>query len=152
MGEVAGVRSPAQGRTPLCAADLVLDADADVTLALDPGFEHGVFVVEGEVTVASTATTVDQLVYLGTGRRTLRLRSGAGARVMLLGGAPFEEEIVMWWNFVGRSHAEVAAYRTAWADRAPRFPPVVDRSERVMEAPPLPTVPLKPRPRRRAVS
>jgi redox-sensitive bicupin YhaK (pirin superfamily) len=151
VGEVAGVRSPAQGHSPLCAADLVLDAGADVTVALDPGFEHGVFVVEGEVTVESTATAVDQLLYLGTGRRSVRLRS-AGGRVMLLGGEPFEEEIVMWWNFIGRSHAEVAAYRTAWADRAPRFPPVVDRSERVMEAPPMPTVALKPRPRRRATS
>jgi hypothetical protein len=71
---------------------------------------------------------------------------------MLLGGQPFEEEIVMWWNFVGRSHAEIVGYRTAWEQREPRFPPVVDRRERVMEAPPMPTVPLKPRPRRRAGS
>jgi redox-sensitive bicupin YhaK (pirin superfamily) len=150
LGEVAGVRSPAQGRTPLCAADLTLEAGADVTLALEPGFEHGVFVVQGEVDVESTSTGVDQLLYLGSGRRTVRLRSRVGGRVMLLGGEPFEEEIVMWWNFVGRSHAEIVAYRAAWERREPRFPPVVDRSERVMEAPPMPTVPLKPRPRRRA--
>jgi redox-sensitive bicupin YhaK (pirin superfamily) len=152
LGELAGVRSPAQGRSPLCAADLTLDAGAEVTLDLDPGFEHGVFVVQGEVDVESTATGVDQLLYLGTGRRTVRLRSRAGGRVMLLGGQPFEEEIVMWWNFVGRSHAEIVGYRTAWEQREPRFPPVVDRRERVMEAPPMPTVPLKPRPRRRAGS
>jgi hypothetical protein len=54
----------------------------------------------------------------------------------------------MWWNFIGRSHDEIVRYRSAWAAREPRFPPVVDRSERVMEAPPLPTVVLKPRPRR----
>jgi len=65
---------------------------------------------------------------------------------------PFEEEIVMWWNFLGRSHDEVAAYRAEWAARAPRFPPVVEPGERVMEAPAMPSVPLKPRPHRRVLS
>ena len=149
VGEVAGVRSPAQGRTPLCGADLLLEPGAEVTLTLEPGFEHGVFVVAGEAEVGTTATGTDQLLYLGTGRSSVRLRSAAGARLLLLGGEPFGEEIVMWWNFVGRSHDEVAAYRAAWAERQPRFPPVVDRQERVMEAPPMPAVPLRPRPRRR---
>jgi redox-sensitive bicupin YhaK (pirin superfamily) len=152
LGDVAGVRSPARGRSPLCAADLTLAPGAEVALALEPGFEHGVFVVQGEVEVEATRTGADQLLYLGTGRRAVRLRSADGARVLLLGGEPFEEEIVMWWNFVGRSHAEIVGYRTEWEQREPRFPPVVDRRERVMEAPPMPTVPLKPRPRRRAAS
>jgi quercetin 2,3-dioxygenase len=65
-----------------------------------------------------------------------------------LGGEPFAEEIVMWWNFVGRSHDEIVAFRNAWERREPRFPPVVDRNEKVMEAPALPTVRLRPRPRR----
>jgi redox-sensitive bicupin YhaK (pirin superfamily) len=152
VGEVDGVRSPAQGRTPLCAADLTLAAGADVTLALDPAFEHGVFVVQGAVEVGSSTAEVDQLLYLGTERRSVRLRSATGGRVLLLGGVPFEEEIVMWWNFLGRSHDEVAAYRAEWAERAPRFPPVVDRDERVMEAPVMPSVPLRPRPHRRVLS
>ena len=151
VGTVDGVASPAQGRTPLCAADVVLDAGADVTLAVDPRFEHGVFVAEGEVQVEGTGTAVDQLLYLGTGRRQVRLRSAGGGRVLLLGGEPFEEEVVMWWNFLGRSHVEVAAYREAWERREDRFPPVVERGERVMEAPPMPTVPLKPRPHRRVL-
>ena len=55
----------------------------------------------------------------------------------------------MWWNFIGRTHDEVAGFRAQWERRdRPRFPPVVDRSERVMEAPTMPTVSLKPRPRR----
>jgi redox-sensitive bicupin YhaK (pirin superfamily) len=152
VGEVDGVRSPAQGHTPLCAADVTLEAGADVTVAVDAGFEHGVFVVQGTVQVESTRADVDQLVYLGADRRSVRLRSAAGGRVMLLGGVPFEEEVVMWWNFLGRSHAEVAAYRAEWAAREARFPPVVDRAERVMEAPAMPSVPLKPRPRRRVVA
>jgi quercetin 2,3-dioxygenase len=148
LGELQGVRSPAEVHTPICGADLELDAGGTVTLALDPAFEHGVFVVSGAVTIEHSAVAVDQLVYLGTGRSEVTLRSEPGARLILLGGEPFDEEIVMWWNFIGRSHEEVVGYRAAWARRDPRFPPVVDRSEKVMEAPPLPTVTLKPRPRR----
>jgi len=59
----------------------------------------------------------------------------------------------MWWNFIGRTHEEVAAFREQWARRdsepgTERFPPVITRAERVMEAPVMPTVALKPRPRR----
>jgi quercetin 2,3-dioxygenase len=148
LGELQGVRSPAEVHTPICGADLDLDAGRAVTLSLDPAFEHGVFVVSGAVTIERSAVAVDQLLYLGTGRGEVTLHSDHGARLMLLGGEPFAEEIVMWWNFIGRSHEEVVGYRAAWARRAPRFPPVVDRTEKVMEAPPLPSVALKPRPRR----
>jgi redox-sensitive bicupin YhaK (pirin superfamily) len=148
LGELQGVRSPAEVHTPICGADLEFDAGGAVTLALDPAFEHGAFVVSGAVTIEHTAVAVDQLLYLGTGRSDVTLRSDHGARLILLGGEPFAEEIVMWWNFIGRSHEEVVGYRAAWARREPRFPPIVDRGEKVMEAPPLPTVVLKPRPRR----
>jgi redox-sensitive bicupin YhaK (pirin superfamily) len=148
LGEIGGVASPADTHTPLLAVDLELRPGGEVTLPLTAEFEHGAFVVTGTVGVAETRVDHDQLLYLGTGRRELVLRSATGGRVLLLGGEPFAEEIVMWWNFVGRDHDEVAGYRHEWLDRADRFPPVVDRSERVMEAPEMPSVPLRPRPRR----
>jgi redox-sensitive bicupin YhaK (pirin superfamily) len=150
VGEIDGVRSPAISFSPLVGADLSLDPGAQVALAVAADHEHGVFVVAGGLTCGDQATaTTDQLVYLGTGRDRLSLTAGEqGCRVLLLGGEPFAEEIVMWWNFIGRTHDEVAGFRTQWEKRDDRFPPVVERSERVMEAPPMPTVPLKPRPRR----
>ncbi|MFP3393939.1 pirin-like C-terminal cupin domain-containing protein, partial [Brevibacillus sp. SIMBA_076] len=30
------------------------------------------------------------------------------------GGEPLGAQIVMWWNFIGRSHDEVIAFRAAW--------------------------------------
>ena len=42
-----------------------------------------------------------------------------GCRVLLLGGEPFAEEIVMWWNFIGRSHDEVAGFRRQWERARP---------------------------------
>ena len=149
VGELDSVRSPATGHTPLCGADCTLAAGAAVELQIEPGFEYGVFVAAGQARVEHTDAGVDQLVYLGGGRSSLRLTSDAGARVVILGGEPFEEEVVMWWNFLGRSHEEVAEFREAWLRRDARFAPVVSREEKVLEAPAMPTVPLRPRPRRR---
>jgi len=149
IGELDGVSSPARGHTPIVGADLIIDPGAMITLTLDPAYEYGVFVVEGGVRVESTPTAVDQLLYLGADRREVRLRSDHGGRMIILGGVPFGEDIVMWWNFIGRSHDEIVAFRSAWERRDPRFPPVISRDEKVMEAPPMPTVALKPRPPRR---
>jgi hypothetical protein len=148
IGDIDGARSPSVAYSRLCGADLSFDAGADVELAVEEGFEYGVFVVAGAVVAESTAVGVDQLLYLGDTRRHLRLRSEHGGRVIMLGGEPFAEDIVMWWNFIGRSHQEIVEFRSAWERRDARFPPVVSRSEKVMEAPPMPTVRLKPRPRR----
>jgi redox-sensitive bicupin YhaK (pirin superfamily) len=148
LGELGGVRSPAEVHTPIGGADLVLGPGRTAAVRLDPAWEHGIFVVSGEVAVDEAAVGPDQLLYLGPGRTAVDLQTGPGARLLLLGGAPFAEEIVMWWNFIGRSHDDVVGYREAWATRDPRFPPVVDRAEKVMEAPPLPSVALRPRPHR----
>ena len=127
IGEVEGIRSPAIAYSPLCGAELNLDAGADLALSVAEGFEYGIFVVAGSVVAEATTAGVDQL----------------------LGGQPFVEDVVMWWNFIGRSHQEIVEFRTAWESRDPRFPPIVNRAEKVMGAPPMPTITLKPRPRRR---
>jgi len=41
------------------------------------------------------------------------------ARVLLLGGTPFGEELLMWWNFVARTHDEIVEYRRLWQDGDP---------------------------------
>jgi hypothetical protein len=68
--------------------------------------------------------------------------------VLLLGGTPFTEELVMWWNFVGRSHDDIVAYRQLWEDGAKRFGAVrgYRGSLTRLPAPPLPTTRLRPRP------
>jgi redox-sensitive bicupin YhaK (pirin superfamily) len=148
IGEIDGTTSPALAYSPLCGGDLFLAAGADVRLSVAESFEYGIFVVAGQVVAESTTVGVDQLLYLGDGRRSIRLRSPAGGRVIMLGGQPFVEDVVMWWNFIGRSHQEIVGFRSAWERRDARFPPVLSRTEKVMEAPPMPTVQLKPRPRR----
>jgi quercetin 2,3-dioxygenase len=99
MGTFAGETSPARTDTPLVGADLVLE----VALAaeLDPSFEHALIVVEGEVTIDATDVAPGSLAYLGVGRTELDLTTDEHARVLLIGGVPFDDDLAMWWNYVG---------------------------------------------------
>ncbi len=53
----------------------------------------------------------------------------------------------MWWNFVGRSHDEIVAFREAWESGSERFGTVegyVGETQRI-PAPPLPNARIKAR-------
>ncbi|HEY8474491.1 MAG TPA: pirin family protein [Natronosporangium sp.] len=147
VGELAGARSPAVVHTPLLGAELRLAAGAGTQLPLQPDFEYAVLVMTGAVEVAGTSLTPGSLLYLGTGRSDLDLRAAGGpARLFLLGGEPFEEPLVMWWNFVGRSHEEIAQARADW-QAGRRFGTVVGYQGDPLPAPAMPTTRLKARDR-----
>jgi redox-sensitive bicupin YhaK (pirin superfamily) len=99
--------------------------------------------MSGSVVVDGTSLAPGAMIYLGCGRRDLALASTAGARAMLLGGAPFEEEIVMWWNFVARSNDEIVAAREQWMTGS-AFPDVAGFDGYRLPAPDLPPGQLKP--------
>ena len=119
MGELAGARSPARCHSPLLGAELALAAGSRSVLPLRPDFEYAVLVLDGAAAVAGRAVEPGPLLYLDQGRSEVRLETEGGARLMLLGGEPFTERLVMWWNFVGRDHDEIVAARQAWENREP---------------------------------
>jgi quercetin 2,3-dioxygenase len=143
-GGLGEARSPATVHTPLVGADLSLSAGAPASIPLRPDFEHALLVIEGELEVAGTALPAGPLLYLGTGREELSLTARGHVRAILLGGEPFPDELVMWWNFVGRSHEEIAAARAAW-ENGERFGRVAGHGDERIPAPELPGVRLRPR-------
>ena len=152
MGTLAGVTSPATTYTPIVGADVTLAPGAEATVPLNPDWEYALVGLEGDHTVhpnhgvGPTRGLADaDLLYLGTGSSSVRLASRDGARLFLLGGQPFEDELVMWWNFVGRSHEEIVAAWNDWESRSERFGTVSDHGDVRIPAPPLPTVRLLPR-------
>jgi hypothetical protein len=171
LGSLEGSRSPVPTFSPLLGAELVLGGGSEHTFAVDPSFEHGVLVDTGAVTVstdlpgATARGARAELVYLPPGATTLTVSAddGGDVRVLLLGGLPLHEQIVMWWNFIGRDHQDVAAARDQWqaeigADDAPagpggaplgspasRFGRVTGHPHPPLPAPPMPHETLKPR-------
>jgi len=117
MGSLAGATSPGTTHAPMIGADLALASGGELLLPLEPGFEHAAVAMSGTVEVDGFPLEPGALLYLGCGRRDLRISAPAGARALLLGGAPFEEHIVMWWNFVARYNDEIVAARAAWNER-----------------------------------
>jgi redox-sensitive bicupin YhaK (pirin superfamily) len=136
VGELAGATSPARRDTDHLGVDLDLRPGA-ATVPLRPDCEHGVVVLAGEVVVDGTPVAPGHLAYLGPGRDELPLASPTGARALLLGGVPFPEAVLMWWNFVARAREEIDAARSAWEEGGARFGEVASPLARI-PAPPVP--------------
>ncbi len=156
IGSWLGLSSPATVHTPLLGAELLLQPGGAVELPLEGEFEHGVLVDSGAVTVNDAPVGRAAMAYLPPGTRALRLTCGSSpGRVVVLGGTPLHEEIVMWWNFIGRTHDEVVEFRNEWqaeiaafADGAPaatRFGRVLGYPGAPLPAPTMPAIRLKPR-------
>ncbi|MGH3715745.1 MAG: pirin family protein [Micromonosporaceae bacterium] len=148
LGEVDGTASPGTTYSPIVGVDLALAAGADTDLPLEPDFEYAALTMSGAPEVDGVRLTPGSLLYLGCGRGRLPLRADADSEVMLLGGEPFDEQIVMWWNFVARTGEEVADAREAWTS-GDRFGVVRGYDGDPLPAPALPATPLKPRGRAR---
>ncbi len=160
LGELLGSASPVDTRTPeLLGAELVLDPNATVTLEVRTDFEYAALAETGDITVNAAATAHRALAYVPPGADTLVLAAGPdGARVILLGGIPFDEELVMWWNFVGRDHDEIVQFRRRYqaelgfdppdpadAGKPALFGPYPADQPAPWPAPPMPGVRLRPR-------
>ncbi|CAN5596469.1 pirin family protein [soil metagenome] len=115
LGTLLGDTSPVATSTPLLGAEVLLEPGTRVDLAVDPAYEHGVLLDTGAATVGGASAAAHDLVYLPPGHDSLTLVAAEQpVRLLLLGGPPFGESIVMWWNFVGRSHEDVVAARQRW--------------------------------------
>jgi redox-sensitive bicupin YhaK (pirin superfamily) len=152
-GSLDGLGSTAPTFTPLVGAEVSLRPGARWSVPLDPGFEYGALVVAGSARIDGVDVPATSMRYLGEGRTGLPLAAPdqPGETVLLLlGGAPFEERIVMWWNFIGRSHEEIVQQREDWngtgVEWVPsRFGQVPGFDGPRLLAPPLPNVRLKSR-------
>lgn len=111
IAQPARTRSPARHDTPLVG--VVLDLRAPTTVPLRRDFEYALVVMRGSLAADGTPATTGQLAYLGRGRDEVRLDVAEPARAILLGGEPFPEPLLMWWNFVARTRAEIDGARVS---------------------------------------
>lgn len=140
VGSFEGVASPATVFSPLVGAELQVSGTAE--LPLNPAFEHGLLNVGGELLVNGQSIAVDELIYLPVGEQASISGNGTA---LLLGGEPFTEHIVMWWNFIGRSHAEIVKWKESWNAQEPMWKNFDDNVGGWIPAPEMPNVELRPR-------
>ena len=137
-GSFAGRTMPGSFRSPLVGVDACAMRQAAVSLSLQPDFEYGVLVLEGEIHIGNERFRTDEFAYLGLGADSIGFELAAGTRILLLGGVPFDEPVLMWWNFVGFSKDEIARAQREWESGDPRFGRVEGDAGRRLVAPPLP--------------
>jgi quercetin 2,3-dioxygenase len=134
-GSVLGCSSPAKHFSSILGVDIALRATASMELPLDPSFEHAALLMTGDAEIDGQSIDSMNLYYLGTNRSSVEFKSRDGCRVLLLGGPPFPEKILMWWNFVARTSEEIVQARSDWQSHQ-RFGEVKYRGPR-LDAPPL---------------
>jgi redox-sensitive bicupin YhaK (pirin superfamily) len=144
-GSAFGETSPAEIYSPLIGLDLASTGRAALELPLEPTFEHAALVLAGTASVAGETLAPGTLLYLGTGHQAVALRADGTARVLLVGGTPFGEEILVWWNFVARTREEIAAATRDW-NAGRHFGPVHGSPAPRLIAPDVAGLNLRPQP------
>jgi redox-sensitive bicupin YhaK (pirin superfamily) len=135
VGEFGGQASPARRDTDHVGVDLVL-APPGTVLPLRPRYEYALVVLEGDIAFGDQVAVPGVLAYLGTGRDECALQVRQPTRALLLGGVPFPEPILMWWNFVARTRDEVSEARRQWSADDGRFGTVGSPLRRIDVGPP----------------
>ncbi len=137
VGEYGGRTSTCRVYSPLLALDLKAAQAQTIRLNLVPAFEYGVLVLKGSMQIENQTFDETELAYLPVGGQEVKLSLAAGTQVLLIGGEPFAQPILMWWNFVGYSKHEIAQAQHQWEAGAERFGSVAKPDARRLVAPAL---------------
>ena len=156
-GEALGLAAPAQVHTPLMSVDLHASGQASpakVQFPLRADFEHAVMSLSGLVMVEGEPLPEQELIYLPVGRESVNIECAPDSRLLIIGGEPMDEAILLWWNFVARTTEEMQEARAQWEaesttdaktiDGKPRrFGPPVASTLKSLHSPSLEGVALK---------
>ncbi|MFA1544380.1 pirin family protein [Actinomadura monticuli] len=149
LGELDGAASPGSTFSPIMGADITLEDGAAARVPVEPDFEYAALTMSGVLEIDGERVEPGSMLYLGCGRRELPVRAADGpGGFVLLGGEPFAEKLVMWWNFIARTGEEIAQAREDWAT-GDRFGAVEGYDGARLPAPALPPTRLKARGRTR---
>ncbi|MEM1022703.1 MAG: pirin family protein [Myxococcota bacterium] len=126
-GSLMGMRSPVTALSPIFYADLQLEPGASLSLEA-PYTDRGLYPVQGRIEFGGEHFETGTMVVAASGS-ALEIRNPGTepARAMLMGGEPFPEKRIIWWNFVGTSEARIDQAKADW--KAQRFESVAGETE-----------------------
>ena len=94
-GTLDGAISPAPHYSDLLGADLRIHPRQTLVVPLNAAHEHAVLVMNGDCALDAQSLEERVLYYLGTTRTEAGFSSQNGGTVLLIGGLPFPETILM---------------------------------------------------------
>ncbi|MEN9955181.1 MAG: hypothetical protein RLZZ41_845 [Actinomycetota bacterium] len=149
VGEFAEAKSPTKVFSDLVGLEIRIPVGKTIQIELNPEFEYGLLSAQGSVVAGVSSLeeiTESNLGFWPTGNTSLSIEpKSEDVIAILLGGRPMAEKILMWWNFIGRTHEEIVEARSQWNQRADRFGQFEDNIGDWIPAPELPNLVLQPR-------
>ena len=145
VGDFMGAVAPTKVYSPLMAAQIDCQIGSRAVFALNPKFEHGILVLTGSASVNGVAIEAGQLLYLETGIAKFDISSEPETKLLMIGGEPMAEKLLMWWNFIARDQSEIEQMRLEWNNGHERYPHFEDRIGGRILAPDLPSVAMRAR-------
>lgn len=117
-GDYAGLVSPVTVYTPLVGLDVMATEDGETRLPLNPSFEYGILPLIGDIEIENEVIDLSTLLYVHSGHTEMTVRMKKNSRALIIGGEPFSEDILIWWNFVARTKEEMLKAAAAWDDHS----------------------------------
>lgn len=113
-GDLFGEQALTKVYSPIVALDIQAKSYSLLELPLNPHYEYGILVLQGSAQIAQVTLNVGMHMYLGYGQKSLMMQLPQDAHLMLIGGEPFKQEVLIWWNFVARNKAEIREAANLW--------------------------------------
>ena len=113
-GSAFGLTSPVVLFSDLLGVDFVADQAARTRVDLRPDNEHALLCLRGAARIDGQFIEPGALHYSAPGRDRVELACDAATQLLLIGGTPFDEALLIWWNFVARTQAEVEQAAADW--------------------------------------
>ncbi len=113
-GEAYGLEAPVPTFSPMFYVDAKLKRGASLDLT-DEYAERGIFVVGGSIKIGGEQHQPGTMIVVAPEEK-VSIAAPAGARVMLVGGAPLDGVRHVWWNFVSSSKERIERAKAEWRD------------------------------------
>jgi redox-sensitive bicupin YhaK (pirin superfamily) len=136
VGEMEGMASPVETLSPMVYAEIALAAGASYLLPAEQ-IERAFYLIDGAVTVDGAAFGPSELVVLKPHAEIVVL-ADQPTRLVMVGGEPFPEPRMIYWNFVSSRAERIEQAKVDWKEA--RFDAVPDEHEFI----PLPADPVPP--------
>ncbi len=126
-GSLYGEKSPVKTASAMFYADAQIEKNAKLSVPKEH-VERAIYIVEGAIKILPEGEIYNagQLLVLKPNEEIILTADSANARLMLLGGEPFEKRHI-WWNFVSSSRERIEQAKEDWKNQ--KFAPVIDETE-----------------------